>query len=380
MVSGTQLASWLSRLVRIPSVNPAHAGPKAGVPGEGQLASRLAEWFENFGGEVYIDTVLNNRPNICGIWQGNSARWFAVDAHMDTVSVEHMTGDPFSGEIKNERVFGRGSVDTKATLGVVLCLLQEMHRLGIKPAANLLIAGTIDEEVGALGAPAFAKWVRNKNITIDQLIVAEPTMCSPVYAHKSTGRLEICVEGKSSHASQPQLGKNAIVAAASLISTLEEEHKHLQSSTYKIEVGPPSLTVTQINGGRGLNVVPDICTISIDRRLVPGEKASDVVNGIIQLVKRKCPLPVKTKVLQEIDPFYQSPDTPFIRQLAGWSGNTPAVIPFGTNTFAYDGLAKEIVVLGPGSIDQAHSEEEWVSLTQLRMLADIYQKWWEVSL
>src|SRR5687768_12533332 len=120
MVEGSEIAEWLSRLVRIPSVNPLQAGPNAGEPGEARISDQVAEWFRELGGEVHREEVHPGRRNVYGIWPGKSDQWVAVDAHMDTVGVEHMTGDPFSGEIRDGRVWGRGAVDTKATLAVML--------------------------------------------------------------------------------------------------------------------------------------------------------------------------------------------------------------------------------------------------------------------
>ena len=83
-------------------------------------------------------------------------------------------------------------------------------------------------------------------------------------------------------------------------------------------------------------------------------------------------------MLFEKPAFLQQPDTPWISQLAEWSGRKPDIAPFGTNAWNYEGLARECVVLGPGSIDQAHGEEEWVEISELEMLADIYSRWWGI--
>jgi acetylornithine deacetylase/succinyl-diaminopimelate desuccinylase-like protein len=171
---------------------------------------------------------------------------------MDTVGVEQMTDDPFSGRSRNGRVYGRGAVDTKATLAVVLATLEAMYQAGRTPKPNLLIAATADEEVGARGALVFAQWVRDKGLSIDQLMVAEPTMCGPVYGHKGLSRLEFRVKGVSAHSSQPQLGQNAVVAAAHLVLALEEEHQRLLATPPETDLGPGTLTVSVINGGHGL--------------------------------------------------------------------------------------------------------------------------------
>src|SRR3954470_17854406 len=222
-----QLAAWLKRLVQIPSVAPEQAGPRAGAPGEARLAAAVAGWFRDFGGEVYVEDVLPGRPNVYGIWRGTSARWAALDVHMDTVGVEQMLGAPFGGELRDGRVYGRGAADTKASLAVALALLAALRRAGETPATNLVIAATADEETSARGAPAFAAWVRRRSIALDQLMVAEPTLCRPVHGHKGVVRLAFDIAGLPAHSSQPQLGKNAITAAAHLALAFDAEHRRL---------------------------------------------------------------------------------------------------------------------------------------------------------
>ena len=380
MITNNHLAEWLRRLVQIPSVSPDQAGPRAGEPGEARLAAAVASWFQDFGGEVHREDVQPGRPNIYGIWPGRSDRWAAVDAHLDTVGVEQMQGDPFDGRFENGRVYGRGAVDTKATLAVVLTLLEALHQMGQLPEANLLIAATVDEEVSVQGAPAFANWVRQRGLSLDQLAVAEPTMCQPVYGHKGVCRLEFEVQGKSTHSAQPHLGQNAITAAAPLIIALDQEHNRLAAEPPQTELGPGTLAVTLIQGGIGKNVVPDSCRIFIDRRTVAGEDAVKVGAALRALAEQACPLPVVTEEQLLLDAFFNPRDTPWIRQLAAWSGQEPVIVPYGTNAFAYGGLAGECVVIGPGSIDQAHGDVEWVEIAELEKLANIYAKWWGIPL
>ncbi|MCL5998839.1 MAG: M20/M25/M40 family metallo-hydrolase [Chloroflexi bacterium] len=379
MITGEQLAQWLSRLVQIPSVSPHQAGPRAGVTGEARIANAVAGWFAEYGGHVYRDEVMPGRPNIYAVWHGRSDRWIAVDVHMDTVGVEQMTGDPFSGRIADGRVYGRGAVDTKPTLAVVLALLEAMHTTRRLPASNLLVAATVDEEVGAQGAPAFARWVRANALAIDQLAVAEPTSCGPVYGHKGLSRLRFDIHGQAAHSSQPESGRNAITAAARLVLAMEEEAQRLLAQPPKTALGPARLTVSLIQGGTGINVVPDACHVSIDRRVVAGENPADVGAGLRALAERSCPLPLTATTLAEVDAFLQTPDAPWVCQLAEWAGRAPAVVPYCTNAWAYGGLAHECAVLGPGSIEQAHGAVEWVEIAELEKLAHMYTQWWGVE-
>ncbi|MEP7190842.1 MAG: M20/M25/M40 family metallo-hydrolase [Roseiflexaceae bacterium] len=380
IITDEQLTAWLKRLVNIPSVTPEQAGPRAGAPGEARLAEAVAGWFRELGGDVYVEDVVPGRPNVYGIWRGTSARWAALDVHMDTVGVEQMLGDPFGGELRDGRVYGRGAVDTKASLAVALALLEALHRSGDTPVTNLLIAATADEETQARGAPAFAAWVRRRAIALDQLMVAEATRCRPVHGHKGVVRLAFDITGAPAHSSQPQLGKNAITAAAQLVLAFDAEHRRLAAAPPASALGAPTLTVTLIGGGRGLNVVPDACSLSLDRRVVAGENADAVVAALNDLAQRACPLPVTMRPLVAVDAFLQAADTPWLQQLAEWSGQPPTIAPYGTNAYAYDGLARECVVLGPGSIDQAHGVEEWVEVAELDKLAAIYARWWGIDL
>ena len=126
--------------------------------------------------------------------------------------------------------------------------------------------------------------------------------------------------------------------------------------------------------------MPDSCRFKVGWRAVPGMTVDEIAAHLQALVERYCPLPVTMKVLLSINPFLQSPDTPWIGRLSEWSGQEATIVPYGTNAWAYGDLPGECVVLGPGSIDQAHGDEEWVEISELEKLANIYTRWWGISL
>ncbi|MCC6456560.1 MAG: M20/M25/M40 family metallo-hydrolase [Caldilineaceae bacterium] len=374
-----QAATWLSRLVQIPSVTSVQAGPRAGEPGEQRIADAIAAWFQQLGGRVEIDIVEPGRPNVYGLWPGETDTWAAVDAHVDTVGVEQMTGEPFSGEISQGRVWGRGAVDTKASLGVILALLEQMQATGQRPKPGLLIGATVDEEFGATGAPAFASWIAQQPFSVAQMVVAEPTLCVPVIGHRGVARFELAFIGESAHSSQPDKGRNAIVGAAKTVVSYANEHQRLQTLAPTM-LGTPTLTSTLIHGGTGNNVVPDRCTLFIDRRLVDGEEAGEVIDRLYAIAQDEAKLPVELTRQLEINAFLQPPDSPFVQKMAAWSASTPYVAPYGTNAWAYGNLPCETVVIGPGSIDQAHSTREWVEVAELEKIGQIYAQWWGSTL
>jgi acetylornithine deacetylase len=369
---------WLTRFVQIPSVNLAHAGPRAGVVGEARIATQLAEWFRECGAdEVITEDVYAGRPNVYGIWRApdKNARWLAVDCHTDTVGVETMEGDPFSGEVRDGKVFGRGSVDDKASLAVWLSVLETLHQQDKSLPCNLILGAVVNEEHLADGAVAFANWLQRNHIVPDEMLVAEPTMCAPCYGHKGVMRQVFTVQGVSTHTSQPELGKNAILSAMKIVQAMDTEHQRLQSLAPS-PVGHAKLTVSIINGGYAPNIVPDQCAITIDRRVVAGERAADVAVQLQALAERASDLPVRTDGVITADAFYQAADSDIVRRFAEWSGMPPVVVPYGSDAFAYvNGVVRNCVVLGPGSIDQAHGAVEWVAISELEKLAQIYARW-----
>ncbi|MEM7118706.1 MAG: M20 family metallopeptidase [Chloroflexota bacterium] len=378
-LTGEQLARWLGRLVQIPSVNPAHEGPRAGKVGELALATAVSDWFRQFGGEVELEEVLPGRPNVYGIWRGSSDRWAAIDVHIDTVGVEQMTDPPFDGRVENGRVYGRGAVDTKASLAVALAFVEAIHTQGITPEANILLGVTVDEESEASGAVALDAWIRRKGLQIDELMVCEPTFCGPVYGHKGFSGFRFTVQGKTAHSSQPHFGVNAITGAAHVVLAIEAEHQRLLAIPAETELGTATITAVIINGGNGMNIVPDSCTVSVSRRNIPGEDPTQITSDLKERIEQACPFPVEMEAPLGVAAYYQPADSRWIQQLAEWSGIAPTVVPYGTNALMYQpNLAKEIVVLGPGSIDQAHGEMEWVEIAELEKLADIYGRWWGV--
>lgn len=379
MIPTDRIIDWLQRTVQIPSVGPENAGQRSGDSSEARLAEFLADAFAEFGGEVHSEDVRPGRPNVYAIWRGTSDRWLAVDVHMDTVSVETMQGDPFDGRVADGRVYGRGAVDTKASFGIVLALLEKLHQSGQKPDANLLVVATAMEETGAIGAVSFADWVRAQHIQLDQLLVAEPTLCGPIYGHKGGVGLEVTVQGKAAHTSEPENGQNAIYQAAALITAVAGEHERLRSLEPDPELGTASTVVSLIRGGQAANIVPDECGLRIGRRLVTGEDPEATAQQLFAYLKRLSALPLRLDVTFRMNSFLQPPDSPWVQQLAAWSGVAPTVAPYGTNAHAYNGLARECVVFGPGSIEQAHRDVEWVEVAELEKAARIYERWLGLS-
>lgn len=372
-------ADLLSELVAVNSVNPLQAGPRSGPGGEADLANLVAEHCDGLGAEVTLDEAAPGRPNVYCRFDGSTDRTVAIDVHLDTVGIEHMTDDPFDGRQDDGRVYGRGSVDTKATLAVIIEMLEQLTDLRRELRPSLLLVGTVGEETGGFpGAQAFEHWLTTTNQVPDQVVVAEPTRCAPVHGHKGVLGLEVLIRGQAAHSSKPELGANAIEAAGRVIAALEREHERLIAAPPATEVGTGTLSVTEISGGNARNIIPDRCFVFAGRRVAPGEDTDSMFDELRTLVERAAaPLEVEVAKSDGVlwPGFYQSPDSEIVRQLSRHSGCTPSVATFGTNALAYTGLDAELVVFGPGSIDQAHKAVEWIDVDEMDRCADVYLSW-----
>lgn len=373
------LAERVGDLVRIPSVNPLQAGPKSGEHDERDLSAWMADRADGLGADVTVDEVLEGRNNVYARFEGTSDRTLTVDVHLDTVGVEHMTDDPFDGRIADDRVYGRGSVDTKASLAIVLAVLEEMRAAGDKPVPTVNVVGTISEETGGLiGAAGFRDWLLERGQVIDQLVVAEPTMCAPVYGHKGVVGVEITVHGEAAHSSKPHLGKNAISGAARIIAAVDAEHARLEALP-PTPLGHASVAVLTAEGGNARNIIPSHCSLYCGQRTVPGEDP-DAVYEHLSTLARDAAAPLEVDIELAFGwgspAFYQDPGAELVQRLGSMAGTEPEVATYGTNALQYTGgIAKEIVVFGPGSIDQAHKAVEWIDIAEIDRAASIYRSW-----
>ncbi|MCB9382059.1 MAG: M20/M25/M40 family metallo-hydrolase [Acidimicrobiaceae bacterium] len=376
----TDFATWLSRLVRIPSVNPLQAGPTSGVPGEAALATELAACFRSLGADrVELEPLVDGRPNVYAVVRGRTDRVVALDVHTDTVTVENMTDPPFDGRVEHGAVWGRGALDTKASLGVICALLEDWQRTGLRPDPTLVVVGSIGEEAGGMpGAIGFRAWAERQGMEIDQLVIAEPTELRPVVGHKGGLAVRITVHGRSAHSATPDEGANAIYAAARVVSALEAHHHDLTAVPPATPVGTGTLTVSIIHGGVASNIVPELCTVSLGRRLAPGEDPAVEFERIAAIARDASPLPVTVEhqVAGEtgMPAFYAEP-AGLAGALAAAAGTTPTTAPFGTNALRYDGFAREKVVFGPGRIEDAHKPTEHVTLADLDRTAAALTAW-----
>lgn len=370
-----RVARLLQDLVRIPSVNPGFDG---GVP-EREMADYVEAFFTRLGLKAERREVRPDRPNVIGILPGaaDDAPALLLEAHMDTVQTANMTVDPFGAEIRGGKLYGRGACDTKASLAAMLAAIEWFVENGIKPPVPVHLAATVDEEVNYLGVLD----VLEAGHHYAAAIIGEPTGLQAVVAHKGVVRCEIETVGVSAHSSKPEEGVNAISGMMKVVAHIEGAMQtRLRYAAHPL-VGPATLAVTQIQGGVAPNTIPERCLIRIDRRTIPGEDSEQVWREIRAEMEQ---LAAKDGGLNVIvhPPFVldyamdTSPDSEIVRLLtavaAGKIGEVRTLgVPYGTDASKLARAGIPSVVFGPGSIEQAHTKDEWVELKQVVLAAEI---------
>ena len=311
-----------------------------------------------------------------------------LDAHQDTVPVDGMTIPPFDPQVRDGRVYGRGSSDVKGGMAAMLWAFRRLVLERPAGAASVVMSCTCDEESTTLGIHHLASyWLEPDGPSAllrdapDGAIVAEPTLLDVVVAHRGATRFRIRTSGRACHSSDPSQGINAIYRMARLVSCLEEYAAILPQQVKPHPLcGSPTFSVGLISGGASVNVVPDDCSIEIDRRVVPGEDTEKIPGEIESFLRQRldfdfvCEPPwLNGMTLNNDDNEWLA--TALLKHIAEVDGPHEAVgVPYGTHASRTSGAGVPSVVFGPGSIDQAHTKDEWLEIDQLEKAAEVYYR------
>jgi acetylornithine deacetylase/succinyl-diaminopimelate desuccinylase-like protein len=371
MTTVHNVEALLERLVRIDSQNPDLV---PGHPGELELASTVAEIMQDLGMHTALPETLPGRPNVIGVLPGTSEERLLFEAHLDTVPApQHKV----IVHREARRLHARGSCDTKGSLAAMLAAVEQLSRES-GPRPTLVVAGVVDEEFIMRGA----------ELLLDQIgpvvgtVVGEPTSLVPVRAHNGFIRVRLQVHGKSAHSSKAHLGKNAILGAAQVVTALEARVGQRLQHRHHHLAGPALLTPTMVQGGIAPNVVPDRCELWFDRRLSPGEEPATALAEIDEVLNH---LRAEGTEVDRDQPIVSLPgvETPANHPLVAATERAVGAVTGKHEaatgvTYSTDAcfLARSgetpFIVLGPGSIDQAHTDDEWIDLDELVQAVDVY--------
>ncbi|MGI6037212.1 MAG: M20 family metallopeptidase [Limnochordia bacterium] len=300
------------------------------------------------------------------------------NGHIDTVppgDEEGWSRPPFGALQEEGRLWGRGSADAKGPLAAQIAAFESL--VGKLPGGRLVLLAVGEEETGGYGTQAALE----DGIRAQACVVGEPTGLEIHLAHKGVLRATITVQGKAAHASTPQLGRNAVMGMAKILPALQELHKELAQRWEKF-TGTPSLVVTTICGGEAENVVPESCSITLDRRLIPGENGQEAWRELEKVVEeaRVRGLDVSLQHLKTIPPAYTPPEAAIIEaaQTSGEAalGRRPRLEGFNAcSDMTYFNLEEiPTFIFGPGEITVAHQVDESVPVDQVKEAAAFYRQ------
>ena len=352
----------LQELIRIPSVNP-DGEPGTDRTGEEEIAGYVADFLRSeCGAEVEIEPVLPGRPNVIGRFPSRlTARGHRVllGPHLDTVGVGGMTIEPFGGEVRDGKVWGRGASDTKGSLAAMLWALREVR--GCPERMDVVFAGFMGEESSQHGSRHFA---RHHAGEADFGIAGEPTGLQVVRAHKACWWMEVIVRGKAAHGSKPELGDNAVLKMADLAGKLQGELSRRLPEFDDEVLGRSTHSINQFHGGVRANVVPDECRIVLDIRATPALHEFGVAQLLQESVEAAGHPQAAIRVISQAPVLKTAPDHPMVLRLRTLgAGLTTAPWFCDASWLAEAGIPS--IALGPGVIDQAHTVDEWIRVSDL---------------
>lgn len=309
----------------------------------------------------------------------------ALSAHTDVVPVEGQdwSSDPFRMEIRDGRVYGRGSTDMKGFLAVVLA-----HVGAFKEAAThtpIHLCFSYDEELGCLGAPDLVEEVARLPVPPALCIVGEPTSLKVARAHKGKFARRLAFTGRGGHSALLHRAANAVEAAAEVTVGLFALGRELRAVTNEAFEPPyTSLHVGSLHGGTALNLVPDQARLEFEARTLPGTDAAAlnaridaVINAARARLAAQAPeADIAVETLSDYPGLDTPADSPAVRLVSALAGSNeaPVTLAFGTEAGLYHAAGIPTVVCGPGDISHAHKADEWIGLDELSAACDLMQR------
>ncbi|MCE4562767.1 M20 family metallopeptidase [Maribellus sp. CM-23] len=354
-------------LIRLNTVNP---------PGNEESAAKLCgAWLAKNGFEVeYIPYEENRLHLVARNKSGKGERPLVFSGHFDTVpfAVENWTVSPLGGDIKDGKIYGRGSSDMKG--GLAAMMVAAIRAVRQKPDADVCLVFTAGEETGCQGAEhlvaTYKEFAGAKGI-----VVAEPTGNIPAIGHKGALYLNITATGKTAHSSMPHLGDNAIYKVARAI--LKAESFDFEEERHPL-LGLSTLNVGKMQGGANLNSVPDYALFTIDARTTPHTRHGDLLQRLTLALGTE----VAIETLVDMEAVSTNETDPFVQLvyracgITGQAAGYPKSLPYLTDGAvlqpAFNGAP--LVILGPGEPEMAHKTDEFCCLDKLANAVEIYTK------
>ena len=366
------LIDMLTQLIATPSVScTAQELDMSNRP----VIDLLATWLSAIGFEIEVMPV----PGYAGKYNliatlGQGPGGLVLSGHTDTVpfNEEKWKSNPFALTEKDQRLYGLGSCDMKGFFALAIEAAKQFVDHPFK--SPLIILAPADEESSMSGAQALADAGKPK---ARYAVIGEPTSLRPIRMHKGIMMEGIKITGRSGHSSDPSLGANALDAMHKVLGELMSFRQDMQSnyrnSAFRVDV--PTLNLGCIHGGDNPNRICGQCELEYDLRPLPGMDMSVLREGIYKRVK---PLEAQYDVIIDCAPIFNgipsfetAANAELVQMAEKLTGYTADAVAFATEAPFLQSLGMETIVMGPGSIDQAHQPDEFIALDQIRPTVDI---------
>lgn len=369
-------------LVKIDSRNPTLS---AEGPGERKVAHALGNTLEKWGFSVELSDSAPGRPNLVARIGPRDTPAMMFAGHLDTVGVEGMSHDPWSGDIADGKLYGRGSCDMKSGVAAMsLGALFASRQAGRDAERQIVIAAVADEEYESLGM----RTLLDSGLTADCAILTEPTRLAICPAHRGFVWTEIEFTGRAAHGSRYDVGIDAIRHAGLVLAELDElDAGALHTRSHRL-LGRPSLHASTIVGGIGMSTYPDRCILRVERRTIPGETAQDslaeVRSACDRVRARRPELDATVRLIAAQEPSDVDVDAPVVKAVmkALEAEKLPAPIEglsAWTDAALLNAAGIPAVCFGPGDIALAHAAEEFVPVEEIErataVLARVALEW-----
>ena len=373
------IKSLINQLLSTPSISCTSAEIDQGNL---QVIHLLANWFESLGFHCQIQMLdsKNNKANlIATLGSGNNG--LVLSGHTDTVPYDESRWqvDPFAATEKDDRLYGLGSCDMKSFFAVIIEALKtiDLNRIN----QPLIILATADEETSMSGAKAIARHADKLGINNARYaVIGEPTGLKPVRMHKGMMMESIQLVGQAGHSSDPALGNNALEAMHRVMTELLSWRDELQSKYNNplFEVPVPTMNFGHIHGGDNPNRICGNCELQIDIRPLPGMKLSDLRTEMQRRLKHVLQgsgIKLKTIPLTDgFDAMDTDKNSEIVRLAEKMTGTESQIVAFGTEAPYYNDIGLQTIVMGPGSINQAHQPDEYIEMKALDPAVDVIRQ------
>lgn len=364
----------LTQLIACPSISSTQ---ESWDQGNLKVIQLLATWFEQLGFSIDIQKVPSvhtggeNKYNLLAKL-GNGEGGLLLAGHSDTVPYDESRwqSDPMQVVDKDDKFFGLGTCDMKGFFAFILQACKGLDAKKLKKP--LYIVATADEETTMAGARFFSQSQAAKP---DVAIIGEPTNLVPVVMHKGHMSHRISIQGQSGHSSKPNLGVNAIEIMYQVIGALLKlkEQFNLNYKNEAFDVPAPTLNMGAIRGGDNANRICGHCELDIDLRSLPGMKDEELLHWLSEALKplaEKYPGRVSFEEMHPSSPSFEqnkcsSEQQCFVSIAEEISGHSCCAVNYATEAPFIQQLGCQTIVLGPGSIDQAHQPNEFLAHSEI---------------